>query len=193
MNCSSANEYIMKFFDGKCSDIEYEELKNHLNECEEYKKAFDELDEIFNILKTEEVEPPENFEAEVMKKVEAYERKRKKKAEIFMITVYSIATAAVVALTMLLVSSSGIDAVWRDITETITSFESFKDFTSAVGDVTGKFFIIVLATARALFDVGVVIINEYYYIIVAVGILFVLAHRTFVYLTNRSRSNGGAS
>lgn len=104
MMCESGNEYVMKYFDKELNDIEIVKLKQHLKVCTECSNEFNELSEIFGILEEDEkLEPPENFENQVMAKIKSLNDERRKMADVFMITGYGIVSAMLLSAAAMLV------------------------------------------------------------------------------------------
>ena len=87
MNCEKANELMMEIIDNKISKDEYLLFEKHLEQCENCKKDFlmyQQILEEFNEI--EILEAPENFEQNIMEKIENIEpeyRKSNKKINIF--------------------------------------------------------------------------------------------------------------
>ncbi|MGI6778807.1 MAG: anti-sigma factor family protein [Acetivibrionales bacterium] len=80
MNCSLSRNHMMKCFDGEHNDIEDAYFKQHLKACQHCREEFEEMKKVFDILETiTQVQPPENFETEVMEKIGVLENKREKK------------------------------------------------------------------------------------------------------------------
>ena len=76
MNCNKANQLMMDYLDLNISEENEFLLKNHLKECEECKESFNLYTQIldeFSLDKENIIEAPEDFEIEVMKKIEIIE------------------------------------------------------------------------------------------------------------------------
>ncbi len=92
MNCNTSNDLIMKYFDGTVNETERLQLMQHLKTCEKCSNEFDSLKDIFNCLEEEDnhIEPPANFEEQVMAKVNLYEADRRKKVDGFLMLIYGV-------------------------------------------------------------------------------------------------------
>jgi len=94
MNCSQFSDYIMRYLDGELDDSEYSQLIHHINKCSVCCEEFQQYSSIFKTLeKDKSIEPPENFEVEVMNKVRLIDeaaKKRKEKRIVLLYLLFSI-------------------------------------------------------------------------------------------------------
>lgn len=75
MKCCDAEKYIMKYIDGEISQKEGEELNQHIRECQNCKESFLFYDNMIQLLEQMPMyEAPENFETNVMMKIQALEQ-----------------------------------------------------------------------------------------------------------------------
>ncbi len=81
----------MKYFDGDLNDLEAVRFKQHLKVCPGCNESFNEMSEVLNFIQNNEIEPPRDFENQVMDKIYSLEVKRKKKYDRLFSTFYSIA------------------------------------------------------------------------------------------------------
>lgn len=71
MTCLETLEYISRHFDGDLSQSEENELKKHIESCENCRREFKDMQQIFAELKNEkQAELPSNFHEELMEKLE---------------------------------------------------------------------------------------------------------------------------
>ena len=76
MDCNKANQLMMKYMDFNISEEDEFLLKNHIKECSECNENFNlytQILEEFSIDKENIIEAPEDFEVEIMKKIEHIE------------------------------------------------------------------------------------------------------------------------
>lgn len=91
MNCNRSNDLIMKYFDGTVNESERLQLMQHINTCKSCCDEFESLKDIFNCLEEDNhIEPPVNFEEQVMQKVNSYEDDRRKKVDGFLMLIYGV-------------------------------------------------------------------------------------------------------
>ncbi|KNY29123.1 anti-sigma factor family protein [Pseudobacteroides cellulosolvens] len=103
MSCEKFSDLIMKFFDGNISSKDDECLKQHINSCAGCRAEFNSLNEIFNCYEEDiTVEPPEGFEASVMKRVKEYDDLKRKKVDRNLMIVYG-ATFVVMGIISMIV------------------------------------------------------------------------------------------
>jgi hypothetical protein len=173
MNCKMAGEQILKFFDKDCSDIEAAKLRQHLKCCARCNDEFTGLSKVIKQLEeTGEVEPPDDFEAGVMKKIASLERTTGKK-HIILLTVFLAVLVSVVAykaaeqvnikLEMLL--SAGVVVY------------------SAIMGIIG----LVFDVLRTLLEANVVIIKSYYHVYVALLAMLLAIQKMFFALVESNR------
>lgn len=102
MNCKISEEYLMKYFDGELNDIENAQLKLHLKGCKKCSEDFENLSSVFSYLNTEGVvEPPQDFETNVMIRINTLEAARKRRIEGILLGLYWLATAALAAIAII--------------------------------------------------------------------------------------------
>ena len=96
MECSKANELMMKYMDGAISTQEAERLHKHIEQCEDCKADFLIYDEIVTGFSTlDETPAPDGFTEAVMAKIESLETesasaKASVKADNILVTVWGI-------------------------------------------------------------------------------------------------------
>lgn len=126
MNCITSNDLIMKYYDGGANDLEKAQLKQHLKTCKKCSEEFESLKEIFNCLQEDnQIEPPKDFEEQVMKKVNMYEISRRKKVDSFLMIIYGITLLMLAALTVTFV----LKIKDMRILQSIGEIESIQDIT----------------------------------------------------------------
>lgn len=105
MRCSDANGLIMKYFDHEINDIDNLKLKQHLRTCcrcrleiANYRNIFEEMQEIAL------VEPPDDLEEKVMKKVSAIGASRRRKNDRIAMSLFIVGNLLLVILPLILLS-----------------------------------------------------------------------------------------
>jgi predicted anti-sigma-YlaC factor YlaD len=97
----TSNDLIMKYYDGNANDLEKAQLRQHLKTCSKCNEEFESLKEIFNCLQEDnQIEPPKDFEEQVMKKVNMYEISRRKKVDSFLMAIYGVTLLILTVLTV---------------------------------------------------------------------------------------------
>lgn len=165
MNCEQSQELMMKYFDGDFNDIEKQQFKQHLMMCGKCNEDFKQLGSILNFLgDAVDVEPPQDFEANVMEKVHAFELEKKKKTGKILILLYNL--TVVISVALLIVFFAGTKGV--TIPETLKLIDICAD--SLAGTISAMLgalttvFSLMAGVFRTLFQVGFSIITDYYYI-----------------------------
>ncbi len=103
MNCEEARNLMMKHFDGELSDIEFTRLCRHTEMCEKCGAEFGALKEILGLMEESgTIDPPENFEESVMKKIHQWEALVKKRREMLVTILYSVFAVGIVLMSLLI-------------------------------------------------------------------------------------------
>ncbi|WP_250278509.1 anti-sigma factor family protein [[Clostridium] colinum] len=107
MNCNKANKLMMDYMDFNISQEDEFLLKNHLKECNECKESFELYNEIleeFSLDCNTIIEAPEDFEINIMEKIEHIEpRYIKDKVKKNMVTYVFLAMTSLVFSLFLIV------------------------------------------------------------------------------------------
>lgn len=181
MNCKLSDEYMMKYFDRQLNDIELAQMKQHLKTCKRCGEGFGELDGIVSLLETESmVEPPEDFEIQVMNKINSYENSRRRSTSKLLVFLYNFTTAVAVALLLIFVVQL------KEVDIRIGQyFTSFSGFTEGLYSFATEAFGIVSGVVRAFVQVAVILIRNYYYILITLAALLLAVQKTFFILVKQ--------
>lgn len=173
MNCMQCSELMMRHYDGTLNDIETAQMKQHLKICRQCGQDFEQLDELLNFLETDNtIIPPDDFTAQVMKRVEKYEALRKAKSAKWRMYLYN---GIAIACTFLLIIYA---AVYSG---------SFSRLGSILDALTGGTFRIVADVMRVLFETAALLVKYYSYIVVALLAMLLAVQRTFILLVERNK------
>jgi len=190
MNCRLSEEYMMRYFDGGLNDIEIAQMKQHLKSCSKCSKEYEELNGIIDILETDGIiEPPEDFELQVMQKVKTLESEKRSRNSRWMVYLYNLtALVCAVLLLALVISFREVDAI--RIAERIGEyFGSFTGFTDAVVHILKDGYDIAEKVVRALFRVAAALFKTYYYIFITLLALLLAVQKTFFTLVKQGGGN----
>lgn len=187
MKCNESQNYIMRFFDKDLNDIEQAKLKQHLKNCEKCSEEFSNLQQIFTEIEqdTDFLEPPEDFELQVMNRIEkeAYMYQKQKNDNVFM---YNILLMAVSLIFVIIFGSKMWEVLNKPIgliQQTHLTFEIIKDFLSAAVSM-------IKGLAIAVVGVTASIYKTYYYAYMILGILLLVTQGLFIRMVKEG--NGGA-
>lgn len=191
MNCEIANGLIMKHFDGTINDIESAQLKQHLKTCGPCSTDFKNMNEIFGALeKLETIEPPQNFEAQVMNKINVYEAEKRKRTDRSLGFLYTAACMMLLLLSVLLmIDINGID-VTRMAGRAEEAFSSLANLTLAVQGTVYALFTLAKGVFSGLFQVVYLIFKTYSHVFFAFAAMLVLLPGM---LSTVSRQQNGGS
>lgn len=172
MSCEQTNEYIMKYLDGTLNDIENAQLKQHTKTCMNCRQQFNDLCMIFDALEdAEPIEPPMDFEAQVMKRIASQKAAEKERNANIAAFLYNIALSlSIVLLTAFVinlnnsVSFSGILLMLQDALSGVYDFV-FSLFTTFVG-------------------INKALLEEYYQLFAALFLLLFAGQQTVLLMKN---------
>lgn len=183
MNCEAAKEYIMKYFDGERNESEELQFKQHLNTCTSCREEFNCMEAIFNNLETkEEIEPPDNFEALVMDKVNVIEKERREKSEKRIVWLYNGATLLSIVLLLVFVADLKQVSVFSAFQKIGEYFSSFSSATAAVAGVVRDMFELLGNALLAVVDVAFSIVRSFYPVFMALTLMIFVIQRLLHYV-----------
>jgi hypothetical protein len=182
----------MKFFDKEMNDIEEAQLKQHLKTCTKCSNEFTSLKEIFDYIeKDTDVEPPENFELQVMTRLKK-ETKMYKGTNGENIFAYDILLIAVSFIFVILFGG----LLWEIIGSPIqfiqgvqTIIDSLKEFLQAAYSMGRGISIAIVGVTASVY-------RTYYYAYILLGIVLFITQRVFFKMIKGSNvrtatDNGG--
>lgn len=188
MNCELSNEYLMKYFDGEINDIEDAQFKQHLKNCRKCCDEFNCMNEIFTSLeKANTVEPPEDFEARVMEKVDMIENTRREKSARMLVLLYNAATVVSIILLMVFVADLKQISVFSAFNKISEYFGSFSNIAAAVFGVLKDIFQLITGVAGVLLQVAVSVVKSYYYVFVVLLALLLAVQKLFTIVAAQDR------
>jgi|GEM_PF-627239 len=183
MNCEAAKEYIMKYFDGDQNGPEELQFRQHLKTCASCSEEFNCMEAIFRTLETkEEIEPPENFEALVMDKVNVIEKERKEKSENRIVWLYNGATLLSIVLLLVFVADLKQVSVFSAFQKIGEYFNSFSSAAAAVAGVVQDLFELLGNALLAVIDVAFSIVRSFYPVFMALAVMIFAIQRLLHYV-----------
>lgn len=190
MNCEQAEIFMMKYFDRELDDLEYTRLQKHLGCCERCRVDFDNLKEVLSAVENDAmVEPPEEFDAEVMAKINYDRSSERKKASGWLVLLYnSVIVISTVLLIVFMSDAKGIEFVktLKQIGACLTSFASLVQgmFITIMGMFEG-----IIDTMRIMQQVGAAIAEEDLYAIGALLLIILGMKNLFTAKAGQNREN----
>lgn len=175
MKCSESQNHMMKFFDKEINDIEEAQFRQHLKTCTKCSEEFFSMRDIFADLEQETaIEPPEDFELQVMNRIEKEVVLYKKPGDDSKFA-YNI---LLVAMSLVFVSLFG-GILWEALKNPLILIQNIQMvsdlakefFSSAVTMLKGMSIAVVAVTAS--------VYKTYYYAYILLGILLLVIQRAF--------------
>lgn len=185
MKCNEAQDYMMKYFDKNINDIEEAQLRQHMKYCTKCSEEFLSLKEIFTDIEQDSViEPPEDFELQVMSRIEKEAVKYTKPKENAY--VYNVLLVAVSFIFVIIFGGILYEAVNQPL-------ELFQKVQIAI-DLAREFFSDAFTMAKgigiAAMSVTASIYKTYYYAYILLGILLLVIQGVFIRMVREG--NGAA-
>ncbi len=183
MNCEQANAHMMKYFDGELKETEKTQFMEHLEVCNACSMEFNCMSGIFSTLQTTGMaDPPENFETNIMEKVNAIEKKRKERNARFLVALYN--SAAIFSILLLVIFVADLDRM--DLINAVNKaggyFTSFTDITDAVFGVVIDIFKLLGGVIAVIFQAIFSVVKTYSYVFAGLLALLVALQQLFTYV-----------
>lgn len=176
MKCNESRDYMMKFFDKNINDIEEAQFKQHIKSCTKCSEEFSALREIFSEIEQDSaIEPPEDFELQVMSRIEK---------EVVMYTkpagentfVYDILLVAISFIFVILFGGILYEAIKHPL--------EFMQNVQIATRLAKEFFAAAVTMAKgmgiALMGVTASVYKTYYYLYILLGILLLVIQGVFI-------------
>ena len=132
--------------------------------------------------KQTDIEPPSNFEAMVMGKVDEIEKKRREKNSRMLVLLYNAATLLSIILLLIFVADIKQVSVFAAFEKIHEYFTSFSTVTSAIFGVVKDIFALIGNAIFVVFDVAFSIIKSYYYVFLALIVILFAIHKLINYV-----------
>lgn len=186
MNCNESQNYMMKYFDRDLNDIEEAQLKQHIKSCRICSEEFSNLKQIFTEIEQDpEIEPPEDFELQVMDRIEkeTFMYQKQKDDNTFVYNILLVAVSMIFVIVFGSILWEGLNKPMGLIQQSHLTFGMVKDFLSAAISM-------VRGIAIAVVGVTASIYKTYYYAYILLGILLLVSQGLFIRMFKEG--NGGA-
>jgi predicted anti-sigma-YlaC factor YlaD len=187
MRCNAVQDYMMKYFDKSINDIEEGQLRQHIKMCKKCADEFYSMQDILTEVEadTQEIEPPENFELQVMNRIKN-ETEMYGKSDTEVSFIYNTVAIAF-SLVLLVFLGGGLFEAIRSPLSLIVFFQHAfslsQDFMTALVTVGKGIGISIIGITKAMYQ-------TYYYIYIVLALLLLVIQRIFVYVM--SYDKGGS-
>jgi len=184
MECSKANELMMKYMDGTLSEQDAGRLRKHIDQCEGCKADFTVYDEIVSAFEMpEETFAPDGFVEAVMTKINALESASVKatvKADSILLTVWGLFTVLLGLGCVLALNREPISAYLA----AQPALAGYMDMLAPIGVMVGEFVSGIAASAEALFSQASTFVAGAKYVVLGIAACLALVQ---VFLSRRER------
>jgi predicted anti-sigma-YlaC factor YlaD len=186
MKCVDSQNFIMKFFDKELNDIEEAQLKHHLKNCKNCSEEFNSLKEIFDIVEQDPgIEPPEDFELQVMSRIAKEEKIYKKTMDnnSFVYDILLVSISLVFAIIF-------VGTLWEVFKTPINIIQIMNRFADSSKDLIISAISMLRGIAIAIMSVAASLYKTYFFGYVVLGFLLLVTQGVFFKMVRQS--NGGA-
>ncbi|PYG85698.1 osteopetrosis-associated transmembrane protein 1 precursor [Ruminiclostridium sufflavum DSM 19573] len=186
MRCEDFRNHIMKFFDKELNDIEEAQLKQHLKICKNCSDEFNKLKEVIDFVEQDsEIEPPEDFELQVMSRIEnevkIYKNHSENNTFVFDILLISVTLIFVIFFGGLLFEGMKEPINFIQVSRFVA--DNIKDFIAAAISMGRAILIAVMSVTASIY-------KTYYFGYIILGILLFVTQGVFFKMVRQS--NGGS-
>jgi hypothetical protein len=172
MICQTYEESMMKFFDGELNDIETAQLKQHFKSCQKCGKEFEELSSILGCIQNDfDIEPPLDFEAQVMSRISTLQAVEIRKPGV--IKILLLVTGAILtflAASALVYSILGI-SIFSILSRLLSDSPVFANIFESAGTAFEGGISSIIDYSKTVFEVLMVLAKTYYYFVVLSAVL----------------------
>lgn len=185
MKCSEANELMMKYFDGELNDLDFYHLKQHTRSCVTCSNEFETMSEMIDFMEEQPLlDPPQGFEAKVMKAINAETAKKQNYISAPLKLVLAIMATGLLVLTAWIVLILQSVSVFELVGITINSgfsFDLFANIFEAFHD--GYKTAIILGDS--IFGVYYILLKNYYDVMISMAAILIIAYSMFSRMTRQ--------
>ena len=185
MECSKANELMMKYMDGTLAEADAERLRRHVAQCEGCKADFLVYDEIVSEFSAmDETPAPEGFVDAVMAKVDALESASVKatvKTDSILLTVWGVFTVLFGLGFALALNREAVS----EFLAAQPALAGYMDMLAPLGAQVGDFVSSIAMASEALFSQASAFLADTKYIVLGIAACLALAQ---VVLARRERA-----
>lgn len=191
MNCRQACGLMMKYFDGELNDIENAYLKQHVKVCKNCGEKYDELNEILNFLENGgDMEPPCDFEKNVIDKINFFESKRKRRTEGILAVFYALTGIILLMLSSMVIINLRDFSLLEAVQKTGESLNSFSSLLFALYNVFRLFYDMAAGIFEALAMVVFAVMRTYYYVFIPLLLMLLIMQRMFINILKHGGESG---
>ncbi|MDF2984793.1 MAG: hypothetical protein K0R50_303 [Eubacterium sp.] len=186
MKCNESQVLMMKFFDRNINDIEEALLKQHIRTCTKCSEEFLSLKEIFSEIEQDSaIEPPEDFELQVMSRIEK-ETVMYSKPTQQNDFVYNILLVAVSFIFVILFGG----ILWEAVKHPLALYQDVQIATEIAKEFLSAAVTMVKGIGIAVMGVTASLYKTYYYAYILLGILLLVIQGVFFRMVREG--NGAA-
>jgi Fe2+ transport system protein B len=173
MNCNDYSSSIMRYYDGSLNDIESAQLKQHLKVCKNCSCEFEDMKLILNTLENDnKIEPPEDFEINVMDRIKTIQHEWKKVPDNTIKFIYGFTTFLLVLLLFMFTMNIFMgEGVLEAITTRFSLFKFFISIISSMYDFAQTIISVIGDLVNAIVKMVVNIVKAYYYILILAAVM----------------------
>ncbi len=187
MKCSEAQNYMMRYLDKELNAFEENHLEEHIETCEICSEEFAGLKEIFAGIENDltVIEPPEDFELQVMNRIrnetEMYGKISENGKYVFNVLLATVSFIFVILF-------GGV--LWEVLNHPISLIQNGMMVSELAKELYTSAITMLKGMCIAVMGVAASIYTTYYYAYILLGVLLLLIQRVFFKMVRAG--NGGA-
>lgn len=176
MNCQNYSEIMMRYFDNDLNDIEHAQFRQHLKACKSCREEFEDMEQIVGYLeKSPLVAPPENFEFQVMERIQNIRPEWSVRSSLTSRFLYGFTSLLILLLLFMFTYSMIGGEMIQFLTKKMVVFQPVFAIVSSIfaflSSIFDFFAGLMFTLSKALISLAK---NYYYFIILAMVMLFAI-------------------
>jgi len=184
MSCDIYRNLMMKYFDDDINDVESAQLRQHTKICKSCREEFEQLKDILESFKSDSlIEPPPDFQEQVMAKINSLEDKRKRNIEA---VIYGIPILIFISLPVFLLFRFSGSRILDAVIDTFEYFMPFTGVADVIGDVISALGIIVSSMRERMAHNGRELMKSYNDVLMMLVVVLIFIEWLFIKLVKRS-------
>lgn len=184
MNCKDIQNLSMRYFDGDLDDMEYARLRQHLQNCPGCLSEFEEMNQVMEAIKLNEVEPPQGFEAKVMERVCQLEVIRNRRTKTVLTVLYSLTGLLLLMLGVAFAAGLKDLTVYEAVGQLGSYLNSWSGIMFTLYNILKIFYNMISGITDILLQVVIALTKTYYYIFAAMILMLFILKKMYANLVN---------
>jgi hypothetical protein len=185
---------MMKYFDKQTNDLETAYMYKHIKTCSKCREEFENLSEILSCIESRtDVEPPVDFEAQVLSRIKQLKEQTAVKGEKLLIFLYGLTTV------ILLIVAAGMVSTLKEISfinilKDVNNVKAISDngilSPDYIYNTSIKFYEFAKGSLKFLYELTTMVMRSYSYIFVLSLAVLMMLQKLFFNLLGQASGRG---